>query len=341
MLFNDPAWVNPFSILDRLVYLEQDEAILTSEMVPLVENLRLNSILVDYRYVMAFPIHEGYTVVVDEEDVVVNPSIFKEFQSMVVRPLSELDEEFVFVQDACEAWIKGQPFDPNGYTIQEVGTVPETSDERRKRHRNFFDISRQFFGGGRVVMRSPSNPGKVKNQQSITDAMADLARVFGSKFNPNFVNKERLQKALDRNGHLANMNDQFLCDLVGLPFGSVKPKKPVPPPKQPPTLQRYLTRAKDAMWDNKGKISVGLAATATAAGLYKYVSHKLEQKPKSVIGKRVVALRHIYQSWMEKAQRSSDPSIAAKLKKAAATILQVIDMVLAKLQNTAERTYRP
>lgn len=338
MLFNDPKQVDPFATLDRLVYLEQVEAMLTAEMVPLVESLRLGSVLIDYRYAKAFPLYEGRTVVVDEADAIVDPSILREFPSMVVRPLSELDEEFKFVREASEAWLNDQPFDPDQYWLQEVGTV-ETNSQKRRRHRNFFDISRQFFGGGWAVHKSPTT-GKIKNQQSITDAMADLARIFGSKFNPNFVNQQRLQKALDVNGHLANMNDQFLCDLVGLSFGSVEPRRHVPPPKQPPTLQRYLGKARDAMWNNKGKISVGLAATATAAGLYKYVAHKLEQQPKSVIGKRVAALRHIYKSWMERAQRSTDPGVATKLKKAAATILQVIDMVLAKLQNSAERAYR-
>ena len=111
------------------------------------------------------------------------------------------------------------------------------------------------------------------------------------------------------------------------------------PPKVP-TLQSYLGRAKDALWDNKGKISAGLVAAAGAAGLYKYISHKLESKPKSAIGKRIAALRHIYTSWMERAKRSTEPGIAAKLHKAAATILQVIDMLLSKIQNSAERSYR-
>ena len=42
---------------------------------------------------------------------------------------------------------------------------------------------------------------------------------------------------------------------------------------------------------------------------------------------------------MEKAKRSTDPGIAAKFRKAAATILHVIDLLLAKIQNSAERSY--
>lgn len=354
MLFRDPKVVSPFSILENLEYLEQDEGILEPRMVPMVENLRLNTILVDYCYADLVSIEEGYTIVVDEEEVVVNPKILMEYSSMVVRPISEMDSEYQFVKASYNAWLANEAFDPSKFKTGKSG------------HKVSHYIQ-NYLGGAKAINRKMNSAGvnAIYNKQSIDSALDDLKKVFGSAFDPKSIDQWELAKLLNRVGFISNASDQTLCRLVKLPNpfnrngrkGTTQPNQPPNPSspptnpngtnppntkkqKQPPTLQRYISKAKTAMWDNKGKISAGLALTAGAAGLYKYVSHKLEQQPKSTIGKRVAALRHIYHSWMERAQRSTDPGIAVKLRKAAATILQVIDMILSKLQNSAERAYR-
>lgn len=319
MLFGDPNATNPLTMLDGLVYLTPNEATLTEEMVPMIENTRLHTILVDYCYAKELPnINEGCTVVVDEADVVLNPSILSKYQHMVVRPISEDDEEFRFVEDACYQYLgegaQDDPADPNyKYKI-----VTLFNNRYRKLH--------------------PTGP-ETQDINTVDQVVNVLNKLFPN-LNPHFLNKVKIKKLLDRHHHFANFTDQTIVDLVGLgvPKFGLMPKVAAPP--KTPTLQRYLLRAKDALWDNKGKISAGLVAAAGAAGLYKYITHKLESKPKSAIGKRIAALRHIYTSWMEKARRATDSGIAVKLRKAAATVLQVIDMLLSKIQNSAERTFR-
>lgn len=331
MLFNDSTAPNPFETLNRLVYLEQSEIAFREDMIPFIESGSLQSILVDYRYAHMVQLDESHTVVVDEADVVLNPNILREYAKMAVRPIAEKDTEYQYVKEACEAWFLGEAFDPSKFHV--------SSMTDSKRHLNFYDIAQRLgYPGGRTIAKD--SKGVITNKQSLDDAIADLKKIFGSDLNMHFLNKNRLQELLDKNGHIANLNDVTICNLVGLPnpFNSILPKKAAPPAN--PTVQRYLGRAKDALWNNKGKISAGLVAAAGAVGLYKYISHKLDQKPKSAIGKRIAALRHIYTAWMEKAKRSTDSGIAVKLRKAAATILQVIDMLLSKIQNSAERTYR-
>ena len=310
MLFGDSNAINPLMMLDSLVYLEPNESNLTEEMVPMIENARLHTVLVDYCYAKELPY-------VNEAEVVLNPSILNEYKHMVVRPISEDDKEFRFVEDACLVYFNEDS--GNGSSNQ-----------------NRFNIVTIFQNKRRVL--NPNAP-LMKDINTVDQVVSILHQLFPN-LNPHFLNRAKIQKALDKKKHFGNFTDQFIVDLVGLPvpkFG-LNPKVEAPP--KVPTLQSYLGRAKDALWDNKGKISAGLVAAAGAAGLYKYISHKLESKPKSAIGKRIAALRHIYTSWMERAKRSTEPGIAAKLHKAAATILQVIDMLLSKIQNSAERSYR-
>lgn len=82
-------------------------------------------------------------------------------------------------------------------------------------------------------------------------------------------------------------------------------------------------------------IGTAAAAAATSVGAYKLVQ-AYRNKPRSVIAKKIASLRRVYSRWMEKAQSSREPGIAAKLKKGAAQILQVIDKLLEVLQKRAD-----
>ena len=89
---------------------------------------------------------------------------------------------------------------------------------------------------------------------------------------------------------------------------------------------------------DKGKyLKYGAAAVggAALAGGAWYAYKKYKNQPKSVIGKRIAALRQIYAKFMKRAQSAKDNGIAAKLKKVAAHVLKVIDKLLGYLQNKA------
>ena len=103
------------------------------------------------------------------------------------------------------------------------------------------------------------------------------------------------------------------------------------------TLHRAVDKLYDAgNWvkNNKGKtaLGVGLGAAAIGGGIYAYKQYK--NKPRSVIAKRIAALRGIYKKFMINAQRN--PKKANVFKRIAAKILSVIDKLLHYLQNKAD-----
>ena len=83
------------------------------------------------------------------------------------------------------------------------------------------------------------------------------------------------------------------------------------------------------------KYGAAAAGGAALAGGAWYAYKKYKNQPKSVIGKRIAALRQIYAKFMKKAQSSNDSGVAANLKKVAAKVLSVIDKLMGYLQNKA------
>ena len=108
------------------------------------------------------------------------------------------------------------------------------------------------------------------------------------------------------------------------------PDAPVPPSSSGGAMSSLKSFASN----NKGKLAAGaLGGVALGAGIYAYKKYK--DQPKSVIGKRIAALRKIYTNFMNKARSSNDSGVVAKMKKVAANILAVIDKLMGYLQNKA------
>ena len=61
---------------------------------------------------------------------------------------------------------------------------------------------------------------------------------------------------------------------------------------------------------------------------------KKKNAPKSWLGQKVAALRKVYANWMKQAAKGGS-GVAAKMKQAAAKLLQIIDALMSKIQNTA------
>ena len=60
-------------------------------------------------------------------------------------------------------------------------------------------------------------------------------------------------------------------------------------------------------------------------------------KPKSWISQKIASLRGIYAKWLEAAKKESDANKASVIKKAAASLLKIIDQLLAKMQKLSDR----
>lgn len=94
----------------------------------------------------------------------------------------------------------------------------------------------------------------------------------------------------------------------------------------------------------KGVASLGLGIGGMAAmqvGGAMYVGDKIydhyKNKPKNVIAKAIAALRRKYHRIMTKAASASDKTLAGKLKNAGGKILEIIDKLLAKIQEGANK----
>ena len=98
--------------------------------------------------------------------------------------------------------------------------------------------------------------------------------------------------------------------------------------------QSRLSRATTWMKNNKVKGGLGVVAAGAAIGGSIYAYKRFKNRPKSVIAKRIQALRGIYHKFMINAQRN--PQKANLFKRVAAKILSVIDKLLQYLQNKAD-----
>jgi len=127
MLFTESelqTQINPFSILDNAVYLTEEEAMVRPQTVSIMENSRLQAYVIDFNGVrqlaesfgldyldaaVAVAESDGIDIAdaciaIDESDLIEDPELAN-LGAVVVRPLSELDEEFQFCLEAIDAYI--------------------------------------------------------------------------------------------------------------------------------------------------------------------------------------------------------------------------------------------
>ena len=83
------------------------------------------------------------------------------------------------------------------------------------------------------------------------------------------------------------------------------------------------------------KLAIGVGL-GSAAALGLHAINQYRNKPKSVIAKRIAALRNVYSKFMRDAQGAPNEGIKNRLKNIAAKILGVIDKLMAFLQKKAD-----
>lgn len=478
--------INPFDILNEAIYLTIDESTITNDMIPIIQNNRLNTYLIEstYNYIPS-----NTTVILDEADVIEDPTIINEYNDYVIRPLSKYNSQYIFVETCCYFWLQ-EAFDPKKYnrssnnhwdnqnilvqaiynnpynhSIQKVdptntsdtnikkyllplealigpidinkldkqklikhmkynqGWIGNSSDgsiaqllgystkksapippflqqfilsqnssastpqtpvqpQQNQSYQNTKqqevakkDNSKLHFSISPIIKRKYNiNPrdknAKITERQKMQDAINDLKELFGDKFDEKKLDSRKLYNALNKHKHVSNFSDETIYNILGdNPFESEYNGEQAPwelkKEKQQSTQtnistissnnvdnssstpeirhvnnQTFIQKSKNYILNNKKKIGVGVALGLGAVGLYKYVSYKLDQKPKSFIAQRIAALRRIYFNWMNKALKVKNYNISNTLRKAASIILQVIDMLLEKLQSVTENIYR-
>ena len=115
---------DPFRILDETVYLTKNESAVLPQTIPVVENRRLQAYVIDFNGVrnLAESSGIGYLdaivaiteadciaidqvcIAIDEAELIEDPSLIN-LGPVIIRPLSEYDDEFQFCLEVVEAYI--------------------------------------------------------------------------------------------------------------------------------------------------------------------------------------------------------------------------------------------
>ena len=321
MLFteNDLNYVNALDLLEEATYLSEDESIINPATIPVKEVKRLGYGVVrfddvdklsedygidyiDAMYAIAEASDmdpEHLAVSVPEEDIIAYPEIVNELANIVVQPLSENDFEYQYVDMCLEAW------DNTGdesyleaivedYYLEECANIllEEINADYELDETRPFGYKKWYGKPYMAVRDTVNNVGA-----EYKDLWQDLKQgARGTKVN--------LSGDRDKHG-IVDKTAWERVKGVGSAFGKHK------------------------------AATAGAVAAAGAAGygVYKFANWVKEarNKPKSWIGKKIAALRSIYQKWMQQAQKN--PKKAGMIKSACAKLLSIIDALMAKLQN--------
>ena len=190
-----------------------------------------------------------------------------------------------------------------------------------------------------------------KESKSVRDSKRSYLRTIISKYGYPITEKDLRQGGFFKHftassllSHDRDERDKAKKFIDNLRSAKYKKDHPEPPkqekPSQAPPSPKPLSNESGNQNTNnksglktwqKGAIGAG-AAAAVGAGIYAY--NKYRNKPKSVIAKRIAALRGIYRKFMVNAQRN--PQKANIFKRIAAKILSVIDKLMSFMQHATD-----
>lgn len=320
MLFKkeDLALNEAMSILENAEYLSEDECLLDPNTIPVFENARLDMHIVTYNDMVKLSESYGLdadeclqcvaetnqidpstiAVAIDEADSIVDPDIVTDFPQVVINPISEESLAYKF----CEAC---------------VDAYAETADEDYL----WFAIDESY-----LLEADKTEDGQAKKANVFSrgwNAAKGAVQGVGSQIGTSFG---KLRKA--------GREAKGLYDYWS--------KKEAPASGEKPSKfsigkEAIKTSVKDAKFDKKDAMVYGGAAVgvAGAAALATKILKASNNKPKSWIGKKIASLRSLYSKWLRRANMEKNLRRASAIKKVCATIMNVIDKLMARLQNAA------
>ena len=316
MLFTESyLGTNPFSILDEGVYLTENESCTQPHTLPIIENSRLGVVQIPYYAIEQFTTengcslaeaisiiseshslkHEDIVINIQEDEIILDPSIVNESVSIVVSPISSMDSIYQLCEDYTNAYLEneddqyllelGNPFEWIGNQTADLMSRKEQEKYSAavKQHDLKFKINQKLF--------KDLNDATDSGNKQLRDQLYEKWEQSGKESTDAFHKKRKAY-----------------IDLVKM-------------------------RTKGHTIGKYGSISL---AAFTSGVVAQRLVQAYRNKPKSVIAKKIASLRQIYSKWMQKAASSRDQGLAAKLKRGAAKILQVIDKLMGYLQNKAD-----
>ena len=331
------------------MYLEQGESACQAITIPVCENQRLNTYTIHVEDILRFSEQNGIdysdavtviaeshnlqpsdiTVVINEADIIVEPGLVYEFNNVVVAPISEHDHVYQVCEALTEDCLNSDTLD---YLMEavcnEIAFITNFAIDKAKSMATakYGDTIRDLNTKKTKMMHlyhsawnqlGPSGAYNLKTNQW------EPHRKFGYKpshlhRHPNLTkdDMEDIQSRISNRWQKASSEWHNRINAI--------------------TSERDEYRNRIEKRLNYGLHGALLGGTVGAAyGVFKAVQG-YRNKPKSVIAKKIASLRNIYSKWMKRAQSSKDSGIAAKLKRGAAKILQVIDKLMAFLQRKAD-----
>ena len=130
MLYKDDVYdsvLDPFDVLNESIYLTIDESTIYSDMIPIIENSRLNTYLTEstYSYI------PNTTVILDESDIIEDPTIIQDYTDYIVRPINEQHNEYQYILECIDTWIDND-YDDN-LLLEMILLEFEYTEEQKKK----------------------------------------------------------------------------------------------------------------------------------------------------------------------------------------------------------------
>ena len=312
---------NPMAVLNEATYLNEDEAIIRPQTIPVSENSRIGAYTVRFDDVHRLAENHGVDyvsamvaiaesagidpvylkVAVDEAEIICDPEVITALPeaSVVVAPLSESSLAFQYVTECINLWDQMPDTNEADAALAEA-LIDDTYLEQ------FINEAGTVAGAGAAAGTGTGTGG------------------------PGF--KTRIT-----NGFNAAKNAVTgKAAAAGAEFGALGDELKAAAGQQ--GIGNKARAAGAAIMGHKAAAGAGAAAAiggtaAVIAGANKLLK-SYRDKPKSFLGQKIAALRKVYQAWMQKAEKGG-PGAGAKLKQAAAKLLSIIDALMAKMQKMA------
>ena len=264
---------------------------------------------------------DSICVSVNEADLILDQEIYDYIPNIIVKPISENNIAYKFCNLMVESYIEtGNEdylnilLDEDNFYLVEGTVIPScilnelsVSDVTNQIKSTFNSVKQH----GSSALTTLSNKGAEYSQQ-VANQIGKAANYLGNTAAGQWVG-----------GKAKQFDDWAVMNhTVAAPYNKLK---------------AGANKALDWAKENPGKTMAGAAGVMAVAALVKSAiggdPQKIaEGKDPSWISQKIASLRNIYKQWLQKAQQAVNAQQASTFQQVAAKILEVVDSLMAKLQ---------
>lgn len=339
MLFTE-AQLQPrgLDLLDEAVYLTEEEVIVKPQTVPILESSNLQAYHIPYYAIEALAESNGYSlrdailevcavdeidpfkvaVSISEDEAILNPEVVQELDNVVIAPISHMDP----IYHLCEAVIDEYADSLDNALLESLfnSDMSHGSILKAMQQANIDITNRHRLAALKVHSSSELDRVNAKYEKELQDV---------SKEAQDAIKRGRDKRLAQRQQQASQSNNSILGSLVSNNQNKQNSNGGM--------VSAVGHEVVDALGKGIAKM-LGVTALGTTAaiggGILAYKHY--QNKPKSVIAKKIASLRKLYAKTMHRFQNASDNGIKNKLKHVAGKILEMIDKLLGFLQRKAD-----